>query len=224
MEDGHGARIANIENKNINAAAFKKERLAKTLTEYNLLVGGEKTLLGVTLACQDIDAYAMRDTAKSRDMVVGMMPPKLVQMMIHLAESETKAKHLYDPFCGLGTTLIEGANMGILHLFGSDVSRDMVRATEGSLADFIATERMWQERIRVAGGTPNKDFSTLTSHVFELDARDIEEAFTRQGVPLNSMIVSEGYLGEIMSARDISLEKVQAERKKLAHLYTKFFS
>lgn len=46
---------------------------------------GEKSYLTVTLACQDVDAYAKRDTEKSRDMVVGMMPPKLCQMMINIA-------------------------------------------------------------------------------------------------------------------------------------------
>jgi len=45
-------------------------------------------------------------------MIVGMMPPKLTQMMINLAiarlrEREKNQIHLYDPFCGLGTTLIE---------------------------------------------------------------------------------------------------------------------
>ena len=40
---------------------------------------------------------------------------------------------------------------------------------------------------------------------------------------LNLAIVSEGFLGEIMSPRDIGLEKVQAERKKLASMYADFF-
>lgn len=59
---------------------------------------GELYHLGVTLACQDIDAYTRRDTGKSRDMVVGMMPPKLVDMMIHLANATDTTKRLYDPF------------------------------------------------------------------------------------------------------------------------------
>jgi tRNA G10 N-methylase Trm11 len=64
----------------------------------------------VTIACQDIDAYTKRDTSKSRDMVVGMMPPKLAQIMINLA-TEGRKEIIYDPFCGLGTILIEAANM-----------------------------------------------------------------------------------------------------------------
>lgn len=111
--------------------------------------------IGKTVACQDIDDYTRRDTAKSRDMEVGMMPPKLVQMMIHLAlgkkDSSMKDVAIYDPFCGLGTTLIEAANMGITKVIGSDASSRMSDATEKNLGEFIKTELTWQERIRTAG-------------------------------------------------------------------------
>ena len=66
-------------------------------------------------------------------MVVGMMPPKLVQMMINIALSthqSTNQPTIYDPFCGLGTTLIEAANMGMTRIYGSDLSPEMVRASE----------------------------------------------------------------------------------------------
>ena len=48
---------------------------------------GLSIYLAYTLACQDIDSYTRRDTGKSRDMAVGMMPPKLVQMMLNIALS-----------------------------------------------------------------------------------------------------------------------------------------
>lgn len=85
----------------------------------------------MTLACQDIDSYTRRDTGKSRDMIVGMMPPKLVQMMLNLSlDSDMKNPGIYDPFCGLGTTLIEAANMGMTRIYGSDLSKEMVTASE----------------------------------------------------------------------------------------------
>lgn len=37
-------------------------------------------------------------------------------------------------------------------------------------------------------------------------------------------IASEGYLGEMMSAKDISQERVKEERRKLSKLYSGFFS
>lgn len=37
VEDGLSIRLVNIENKNLNAASFKKERLGKSHGEYNLI-------------------------------------------------------------------------------------------------------------------------------------------------------------------------------------------
>ena len=120
-EKGISARLINTENKNINAAAWKKEKLGKSQSEYNLIsvpviasetkqsrntgtldlharfhsarddeIQEKGIYLAITLACQDIDAYAKRDTEKSRDMVVGMMPPKLCQMMINIASDNER--------------------------------------------------------------------------------------------------------------------------------------
>ena len=38
--------------------------------------------------------------------------------------------------------------MGITHIYGSDLSGEMVRASRESLAAFIKEEVIWQERIR----------------------------------------------------------------------------
>ena len=88
QEGGQSARLVNTENENINAASFKKERLSKSKNEFNIISLGNTIYLGRTLVCQDIDAYSHRDTAKSRDMIVGMMPPKLAQILINLALSD----------------------------------------------------------------------------------------------------------------------------------------
>jgi tRNA G10 N-methylase Trm11 len=178
MQDaGSSIRLVNQKNENINAASYKKEKLSKTGQEYSIIEMSGECYLGRTLACQDIDAYAKRDTAKSRDMIIGMMPPKLVQMMINIAISHRPSSVvIYDPFCGLGTTLIEAANMGITRVYGSDLSHEMARSTESSLAAYIVEERVWQERILKVGGTPNKDFSHFQSKIIQLDARDISLA------------------------------------------------
>ena len=233
QENGTSIRLVNIKNENINAASFKKEKLAKTGNEYNLLVLWEIGYIGRTLSCQDIDAYAKRDTTKSRDMIIGMMPPKLVQIMINLAigqqniQRTTNPISIYDPFCGLGTTLIEAANMGINRVYGSDLSSDMVRSTEQSLDEYIREERVWQDRILKAGGTPNKDFSDFHSNIIQLDACNIWTVVEKISIPKipfsNISIVSEWYLGEIMRPHEITLDKVKEERRKLERLYSRFF-
>lgn len=64
-------------------------------------------------------------------MIIGMMPPKLVQMMLNIVlENKSTRPAIYDPFCGLGTTLIEAANMGITRIYGSDLSKEMVTASQ----------------------------------------------------------------------------------------------
>lgn len=235
MQDtGSSIRLANVKNENINAASFKKEKLSKTGHEYNLIIVGSDGYIGRTLACQDIDSYAKRDTAKSRDMIIGMMPPKLVQMMINIAiageniSNKTNPVSIYDPFCGLGTTLIEAANMGISRVYGSDLSPEMARSTESSLAEYIAEERVWQERILKVGGTPNKNFADFQSRIIQLDARDVATAKTKltiPGIPFeNITIVSEGYLGEIMRPHEITLDKAKEERRKLERMYNDFFA
>ncbi len=245
QEKGFSVRLVNTENKNIVSAVFKREKLWKSQTEYNLISlspseseskGEDHPIyyLAISLACQDIDAYARRDTGKSRNMIVGMMPPKLVQMMINLAVTDPNHQRskdqiqLYDPFCGLGTTLIEAANMGITHVYGSDLSREMVTATRESLDTFIKEELVWQERIIAVWGTPNKDLSKFESDIIVLDAKKIREAPLKFGAldfeHWTCHIVSEGFLWEMMNPRDISLDRVQGERKKLAAMYGDFFA
>ncbi len=234
QDEGASIRLANVKNENINAASFKKEKLSKTGHEYSLIVMWTDVYIGRTLACQDIDAYAKRDTAKSRDMITWMMPPKLVQMMINLAiageniGNTTNPVSIYDPFCGLGTTLIEAANMGITRVYGSDVSPDMVRSTTSSLDEYITEEKMWQERILKVWGTPNKNFSDFESSIALIDAREIATAKTKLVIPgvdfTGITIVSEGYLGEIMRPHEITLDKAKEERRKLERMYNDFFA
>lgn len=264
QESGMSVRLVNTENSNINAATFKKERLGKSQSEYNIISLGNIAYIGRTIVCQDIDAYSHRDTAKSRDMIVGMMPPKLTQIMLNLAlsignpqtkksfknerfeaenyfwkeftwwvndwkniSSNEEARSLskicvYDPFCWLGTTLIEAANMGITKLIGSDMSRDMVRTTNLNIEAFVAEEKVWQDRILAVGWKPNKDFSNMEYDIFELDATKIFRHFEGKKIE-NTVIVSEWYLGAIMQKDSITMDRVKAERMNLMRMYDAFF-
>ena len=150
----------NKDPKNINSAVYKKEGLSEHETEMNSIVVGNVRYIGRTCAYQDVDLYAARDIGKERDMEVGMLPPKLAQMMVNLSVEDrgqrtedrkegfkNLASHLspltssgiYDPFCGLGTILIEAANMGYARLLASDLSPEMVRATEMNVREFISS-------------------------------------------------------------------------------------
>jgi len=86
---GIASRLVNRVNENIVSAVFKEEKLGRSETEYVLLTFRGETFFGVTLACQDIDSYTRRDMGKTRDMDIGMLPPKLAQMMINIARDTT---------------------------------------------------------------------------------------------------------------------------------------
>lgn len=64
-------------------------------------------IVAETVWIQDIEGYSQRDMERERSMTVGMMPPKIAQIMINLGTKGDKNRALWDPFCGLGTTLIE---------------------------------------------------------------------------------------------------------------------
>lgn len=93
-----------------------------------------------TLAVQDIRSYELRDTRRpARDARVGMLPPKLAQIMINLAAGSltpsgaSSPLSLLDPFCGMGTIVQEGWLMDC-QMTGSDGSPRMIKATQKNLS------------------------------------------------------------------------------------------
>jgi len=91
-----------------------------------LLIGnGKETLLAQTIKVQDIQAYAARDQARpKRDAKVGMLPPKLAQIIINLARPDETGVVL-DPFCGTGVIPQEALLMGF-SAYASDIDERMV--------------------------------------------------------------------------------------------------
>lgn len=206
---GKSVRFANKDDKNLVSAVVKKESLAYHEREFFVLECSGETVLAVTTAIQDIDAYAARDLKKERDMDVGMLPPKLAQTMVNLAigsslvEGKTTKIGLYDPFCGLGTVLIEGANMGITKLLASDISKEMVDATKVGIERFAEARKIHPD-----------------AYTMGLDARNIANFPRLRDV---THIVSEGYLGSVFSQETIAKDKVAAEKKNLISIYEGMF-
>ena len=89
-----------------------------------------RTVLAESIGAQNISAYAARDQERpKRDAFVGMLPPKLAQIMLNMAVDQTKpAGRVLDPFCGTGVVLQEAALLGH-DVYGSDLSEKMVDYT-----------------------------------------------------------------------------------------------
>ncbi len=200
-------RLVNKEPKNINSAVYKKEHLAESNTEMNYVKIGKVSYMGTTIAYQDVDAYAARDMDKTRDMGVGMLPPKLAQTLINLTgiRSETNTA-VYDPFCGLGTVLIEAAYMGYDTVYGSDVSSAMVTAADKSMAEFAI-----------------KNDIDLDGLVFEADASKIAATIPEHMNMKTTSIVTEGYLGDVMGTKTVTPDKIAEQCRKLARIYDSMF-
>lgn len=83
-----------------------------------------RLVVGQVDAVQNIEAYGRRDHGRpARDSRVGMLPPKLAQIMINLAG--IKQGRILDPFCGTGVLLQEAARIGLV-AYGSDIDQRMV--------------------------------------------------------------------------------------------------
>ena len=109
------------------------------------------------IGVQDIDAYSRRDQARPfRDAKVGMLPPKLAQILINLCGPLKNGATVLDPFCGTGVVLQEALLMGYT-AYGTDVNERMIEYSEKNLRHFDfsnfklavgdATNYKWTEKI-----------------------------------------------------------------------------
>ena len=114
------------------------EHLLEKGAEIDLLVGMERVYLAKTLTVQNFEDYGRRDYQRpARDMQVGMLPPKVAQIMINLAQlpvaSSGNLKHaILDPFVGSGTVIQEALIMGHKGI-GSDISQKAIENAEKNL-------------------------------------------------------------------------------------------
>lgn len=159
--------------------------------EIVLVQAGNKTIIGRTVAEQDIEAYTKRDRNRpKRDARVGMLPPKLAQIIINLASKQITPKNtvinrekpahigrLLDPFCGTGVLLQEAALMGY-DLYGSDIEPRMTEFTKANIAWLRDTHKTDDFNMLIEVGN-------ATNHIWSK--------------PID-LIACEGYLGQPFSA------------------------
>lgn len=81
----------------------------------------------------NIEEYAKRDQKRpARDAKVGMLPPKLAQILINLCGGLSPKSRILDPFCGTGVLLQEAALMDYTP-YGTDISERMVEYSKRNL-------------------------------------------------------------------------------------------
>lgn len=131
-------RIVPNKSPALNSAQILHNQLA-TPTGWELVMirNGNKSILAQTYAEQDIEAYARRDQGRpKRDAKVGMLPPKLAQIILNLAIGQRDPKseevNVLDPFCGTGVLLQEALLAGCSAI-GSDLDPRMVDYSQQNL-------------------------------------------------------------------------------------------
>lgn len=174
---------------NNDAALSSAQVLHNKLThkgawELILIKNGSGSLLAQTLFVQDIEAYAARDQARpARDTRIGMLPPKLAQIIVNLAAgnpnpTDSKAWNrgdgavsfvVLDPFCGTGVILQEALLMGY-SAYGTDIEPRMIEATKKNLRWLVEKHPTIEGRVtlEIADATNYKwpGFSMLASETY----------------------------------------------------------
>lgn len=180
-EAGRSIRIIPNKAEALNSATVLYNKLTQKLGwELVFVRDGNKIIVAQSIAVQDIDKYAARDQDRPyRDTRVGMLPPKLAQIIINLAKPPNNGIIL-DPFCGTGVILQEALLMGY-GFVGSDLEKRMAEYSEGNINWLYS-----QYQSRLAG--------PICAHVMKADAT------SEQWDHRFDTIASETYLGRPFSA------------------------
>jgi len=172
------------------ATIFKAYVLEKGI-DISVIKGQKTVYVGKSVAIQNIDEYSKRDFGKPRrDPHVGMMPPKLAQIMINLGGPDIKT--IYDPFCGTGTILIEGMLMNKT-VVGSDIDERMT--------DMSAENSKWA----ISQFKLKSEF-----RVFKKDAQFITKQDLKEDI---DVVVTEGHLGKPVSRLPSPEERAKTFRE-----------
>lgn len=143
---GRSVRVIPNTEPVLNSAQVLHNQLTGALGwELILIKDGARSIVAQNIAEQNIDAYAARDQARpKRDSKVGMLPPKLAQILINLGASlvdsadpapgtgQNKGKTVLDPFCGTGVIMQEAALMGY-DAYGTDLEQRMIDYSRANL-------------------------------------------------------------------------------------------
>ena len=219
------SRFINKDFKNLSSAQIIWEKLVNRWTDFTIISPlltkegargwSDAKWFWTTIWVQDINSYSKRDYSKERDMQVGMLPPKLSQMMINIcrppltppSQGGGKLQVIYDPFVWLGTILIESLYMWNTKVFWSDLNEKMVSTSLANINELKDKSEINLSEVKI----------------IKLNAKFIEESEVLKSWDVGS-IVTEWYLWEIMTKANISFERIKKQRESLSKIYEAFFA
>ena len=167
----HGRNVRLVPNGKspiLSSAASHHNQLGEKTNHIEIVKYGKYT--GISIGAQNITAYAKRDQARpARDAFVGMLPPKLAQILINL-------------FCGTGVILQESILMGY-SAYGTDLSEKMIDYSRKNL-DWITkrTPRLQKPNAPKLHLEPGD----ATNHKWQLTQPDFVASEIYLGHPLSA--------------------------------------
>ncbi len=171
---GKSVRVVPNKAPQLNSAQVLYNKLTSPLGwELVLIINGSETILAQTTEVQDIDAYAARDQKRpKRDARVGMLPPKLAQIITNLASvgNNRYGATVLDPFCGTGVILQEAGLMGF-NAYGTDLEPRMIEYTNENIDWFakllLPPSFTWHaEQADATNATWPKEFDFIATETY----------------------------------------------------------
>ena len=204
---GRSVRVITSNEPEISSATAHHNQLGEKAGCFEIFLIDREIYL--SLGTQNITAYTERDQARpARDAKVGMLPPKLAQILINLCGKLPEGARVLDPFCGTGVILQEAAIMGYVP-YGTDLNERMVEYSKKNLS-WLFNERN-QKRFKILPDLIQKKDQILNA-ISVGDATN----FTWEGKI--DAVAFEGYLGAPMSKPpvDIKFKTEKAKCKEIA--------
>ncbi len=191
---GRSVRVVPNNETALNSAQVIHNQLTSDLGLELIFIRNEKsTIIAQTIAEQDIESYAARDQKRPmRDARVGMLPPKLAQIIVNLATGMISPDHgavVLDPFCGTGVILQEATIMGY-DVYGTDLEPRMIEYTDTNLRWLLNQPYCPVSRPPETTSDPNWSYYKA----------EVGDATSYQWIPMGNVIACETYLGRPFSS------------------------
>lgn len=199
---GRSVRVITSNEPEISSATAHHNQLGEKAGCFEIFLIDREIYL--SLGTQNITAYTERDQARpARDAKVGMLPPKLAQILINLCGKLPEGARVLDPFCGTGVVLQEAAIMGYVP-YGTDLNERMVEYSKKNLS-WLFNERN-QKRFKIL-----PDLILKKDQILEAISVGDATNFTWEGEI--DAVAFEGYLGAPMSKPPVDI-KFKTEKAK----------
>jgi len=199
---GRSVRVITSNEPEISSATAHHNQLGEKAGCFEIFLIDREIYL--SLGTQNITAYTERDQARpARDAKVGMLPPKLAQILINLCGKLPEGARVLDPFCGTGVVLQEAAIMGYIP-YGTDLNERMVEYSKKNLS-WLFNEHN-QKRFKIL-----PDLIQKKDQILKAISVGDATSFTWEGEI--DAVAFEGYLGAPMSKPPVDI-KFKTEKAK----------